>query len=51
MHKEAPMTKAQKEDIRAKNMYERDLWDQDNLGNFRRSYPHPDCVSTLTVTS
>ena len=45
MHKEAPLTKHQKEDIRARNMADRDAFDSANLGGFRRSFPNPNCVS------
>jgi len=41
MHKEAPLTKGQKEEIRQKNMRERDQFDTKNLGNFRMSFPNP----------
>lgn len=42
MHKEAPLTKLQKEEIKQKNMQDRDRFDCSNLGGFRRSYPNPD---------
>ena len=45
MHKEAPLTKTQKEEIKQRNMAERDRFDLANLGGFRRSYPNPDNVS------
>ena len=45
MHKEAPLTKHQKEEIRQKNMRERDQFDCQNLGGYFRSLPNPDTVS------
>ena len=47
MHKEAPLTKQQKEEIKQRNMLDRDRFDSQNLGGFRRSYPNPDSVSDL----
>ena len=47
MHKEAPLTKNQKEDIRHRNMHDRDIFDCNNLGGFRRSFPTPNCVSIV----
>ena len=49
MHKEAPLTKNQKEDIRHRNMHDRDNFDCNNLGGFRRSFPTPNCVSIVLV--
>ena len=49
MHKEAPLTKTQKEDIRARNMHDRDIFDANNLGGFRRSFPNENCVSIATT--
>ena len=45
MHKEAPLTKQQKEDMRLQNMRDRDQYDLRNLGNFRMSFPNPNPVS------
>lgn len=45
MHKEAPLTKQQKEDVKRQNMRERDQYDRNNLGNYNRSLPNPDTVS------
>lgn len=47
MHKEAPLTKNQKEQIKYKNMRERDAFDRANLRGYRQSYPHPDAVSII----
>ena len=47
MHKEAPLTKQQKEEIRRGNMLERDQFDVGHLGNFSRSFPNPDNVSAF----
>lgn len=47
MHKEAPLTKNQKESIKYKNMRERDAFDRANLRGYRQSYPHPDAVSKI----
>ena len=49
MHKEAPLTKQQKEEIKYKNMQDRDDFDCANLGGFRRSFPNPDNVSETAV--
>ena len=46
MHKEAPLTKQQKEEVRAKNMRERDAFESKNLGGFRKSFPNDDPVKT-----
>ena len=43
MHKEAPLTKNQKEEIRQRKMHERDIYDCNNLGKYRRSFPNPNC--------
>jgi hypothetical protein len=45
MHKDGQMTKAIKEQLRAKHMKERDLYEAKNCGSFRRCYPNPDPVS------
>jgi len=45
MHKEAALTKAQKEETRENNMRNRDIFEYNNLGNFRKSYPNNDYVS------
>ena len=45
MLKEAPLTKAQKDQIREKAMLERDKYDMQNLGHYSRSYPSSDPVS------
>jgi hypothetical protein len=45
MHKEAPLTKAQKEEMREANMRTRDMFEYGNLGNFRKSFPNNDHVS------
>jgi len=47
MHKEAPLTKQQKEEIKQRNMRERDIFDKNNLGQYRRAFPNPDSVSTI----
>ena len=39
------MTKQQKEEIKQRNMLDRDRFDSQNLGGFRRSFPNPDSVS------
>jgi len=46
MHKEAPLTKQQKEELRSKNMRERDAYESKNLGGFRKSFPNDDPVNT-----
>jgi hypothetical protein len=51
MHKEAPMTKQQKEDSRLNSMFDRDKFDEAHLGNFRRCYPHPEAVSEFIVAN
>lgn len=40
MHKEGCLTKAEKDAIRAKNMINRDRWEDNNLGGFNRVYPN-----------
>ena len=45
MHKEAALTKLQKEEIKEKNMHVRDNFESQNLGGFRKSYPNNDPVS------
>jgi hypothetical protein len=45
MTKEAPLTKAQKDLIRARNMTERDKYDMNNLGSYTRAFPSSDPVS------
>ena len=45
MTKEAPLTKAQKDLIRARNMAERDKYDMNNLGSYTRAFPSSDPVS------
>lgn len=49
MHKEAPLTKYQKEEIKLRNMQDRDHFDCENLGGFRRSFPNPDSVSSIST--
>jgi len=44
MHKEAPLNKQQKEELRARNMKERDAFESKNLGGFRKSFPNDDPV-------
>ena len=44
MHKEAPLTKIQKEELRNRNMRERDAYESKNLGGFRKSFPNDDPV-------
>ena len=41
MHKDGVLTKAMKEEIRQKHMVQRDAYEAENLGKFRRCYPHP----------
>jgi len=50
MHKEAPLTKMQKEELRDKNMRERDIFEENNLGGFRKSFPNNDPVRISAVT-
>jgi hypothetical protein len=45
MHKDGQMTKQMKEEIRKKNMIQRDIYDAQNLGRFHRCYPSVDPVS------
>jgi hypothetical protein len=45
MHKEGQMTKQMKEEIKKKNMIQRDIYDAQNLGRFHRCYPNSDPVS------
>ena len=45
MHKDGTLTKAEKDAIKAKNMISRDRWEENNLGNFRRVFPHESYVS------
>lgn len=45
MHKDGQMTKQMKEEIRKKNMIQRDIYDAQNLGRFHRCYPSADPVS------
>lgn len=47
MHKEGCLTKAEKDAIRAKNMINRDRWEDNNLGGFNRVYPNESYVCTL----
>lgn len=44
MHKDAPLTKAQKEEIRTKHMKARDEWDLAHLGNYHRVFPNENPV-------
>ena len=48
--KEAPLTKAQKDQIRQRNMIERDKYDLANLGQYHRCYPNADPVSFSKLT-
>jgi hypothetical protein len=50
MHKDGQMTKQMKEEIRKKNMMQRDIYDAQNLGRFHRCYPSTDPVSMLQLT-
>lgn len=45
MHKEAALTKLQKEEIKGRNMIQRDNFEGQNLGGFRKSFPNNDPVS------
>jgi len=49
MHKESALTKAQKEEIRNNNMRNRDIFEYNNLGKFRKSYPNNDHVSYFPI--
>lgn len=42
MLKDGTLNKAQKDEIRKQHMKERDKYEGENLGHFRRCYPHPD---------
>jgi len=44
MHRETALTKAQKDEIRERNMRVRDEYEINHLGNFTRAYPSNDCV-------
>jgi len=44
------LTKAQKDQIRQRNMIERDKYDLANLGHYHRSFPNVDPVSHCPLT-
>ncbi len=45
MHKEGQLTKAQKDEIKAKNMAQRDIYELNHKGNFKRCFPSESYVS------
>lgn len=49
MHKDGTLTKQEKDAIRAKNMINRDRWEENNLGNFRRVFPHESYVNNSSI--
>lgn len=44
MHKEAALTKVQKDELKERNMHQRDAFESQNLRGFRKSYPNNDPV-------
>jgi hypothetical protein len=45
MHKEGCISKTEKDAIKHKNMQARDIWEDSNLGNFRKVFPNESYVS------